>query len=170
MKLSSILPVTVASLAVAVPNPSAGNNLVARATLQQITNHLSFEAPISEFNKARDARNPPQLDWSSDGCSSSPDTPGGVNFLPSCQRHDFGYRNFKGQHRFTDQNKAKIDKKLHDDLYRICSIEAKNDETACHATAEVYYNTVKYVGKRDEHAEETKEEEGEGEEEASDAE
>ena len=30
-------------------------------------------------------------------------------FVAGCQRHDFGYRNFKAQDRFTDENKLAID-------------------------------------------------------------
>jgi Prokaryotic phospholipase A2 len=30
----------------------------------------------------------------------------------ACQRHDFGYRNFKAQNRFTAANKLRIDDKF----------------------------------------------------------
>jgi hypothetical protein len=33
----------------------------------------------------------------------------GYPFEPGCQRHDFGYRNYKAQGRFTDANKLRID-------------------------------------------------------------
>jgi len=33
------------------------------------------------------------LDWSNDGCSSSPDSIGGTSLLGPCARHDFSYRN-----------------------------------------------------------------------------
>jgi hypothetical protein len=62
------------------------------------TDHLLFSTTISAFEAARNAKNPPSLDWASDGCSSSPDNPFGFDFIEECHRHDFGYRNCKYMH------------------------------------------------------------------------
>lgn len=56
-------------------------------TAVQATDRLLFSSTMSQFLAARNARNPPSLDWSSDGCSSSPDNPFGFDFRNSCYRH-----------------------------------------------------------------------------------
>jgi hypothetical protein len=47
--------------------------------LEAETDRLLFSVSIEEFLAARDAQDPAGLDWSSDGCSSSPDDPFGVS-------------------------------------------------------------------------------------------
>jgi hypothetical protein len=99
MRFSILSTITIlASSVAAAPTPP----LVARETAAQATDRLLFTATLPTFLAARAAQNPSTLDWSSDGCSSSPDNPFGFNFENSCYRHDFGYRNFKAQSRFTD--------------------------------------------------------------------
>ena len=105
-----------------------------------------FTDTISQFTTARNARNPPSLDWSSDNCSDSPDNPLGFNFVPSCQRHDFGYRNYKKQSRFTAAAKAKIDSNFKKDLDNQCTKYNAVEEAACKGIAEVYYEAVKEFG------------------------
>jgi hypothetical protein len=70
------------SLALAAPS-----QLSARETLQQATDRLLFSTSITGFETARTARNPAGLDWTSDGCSDSPDNPFGFDFIFSCHRH-----------------------------------------------------------------------------------
>lgn len=98
MRFSLFTIGAVISSAIAAP----ANVLEVRETDVQATDRLVFSSTISQFVAARNANNPPSLDWSSDGCSSSPDNPLGFNFENSCLRHDFGYRNFKAQSRFSD--------------------------------------------------------------------
>jgi hypothetical protein len=74
----------------------------------------------------------------------SPDNPG-FNFLPSCYRHDFGYRNYKVQSRFTDAAKDRIDEKFRSDMYDECATEDAED--ACRAVANVYYWAVQTFGR-----------------------
>jgi len=62
------------------------------------TDRLLFSTTIAAFETARNAKNPASLDWTSDGCSSSPDNPFGFNFIEECHRHDFGYRNCTYMH------------------------------------------------------------------------
>lgn len=69
-----------------------------------------FSLSLEQFSRMRKARDPPSLDWSSDECSHAPDNPMGFRFGPACQRHDFGYRNYKKQGRFTGDAKISIDK------------------------------------------------------------
>ncbi|KAF2477757.1 uncharacterized protein BDR25DRAFT_330420 [Lindgomyces ingoldianus] len=115
MKLSIVSILGLTSLALTAP---LNKNLSPRAeTIQQATDRLLFSSTISQFEAARNAKDPSTLEWSSDGCSDSPDNPLGFNFLPSCHRHDFGYRNYKIQSRFTSSAKANIDNNFKSDLY-----------------------------------------------------
>ncbi|KAK2796797.1 hypothetical protein FQN51_009021 [Onygenales sp. PD_10] len=130
---------TLSSLALSAPS-----TLATRETEKKATDRLLFKASMKEFQAARKAKNPSSLDWSSDGCSKSPDHPG-FNFLPSCQRHDFGYRNYKDQKRFSKKNKNKIDKNFRDDLYNSCKKEdSKHDAKSCKEIADIYYWAVSH--------------------------
>jgi hypothetical protein len=107
-----------------------------------ITNDYVFSKTLSQFTQLR-AQQPysGRLDWSSDGCSYSPDNPFGFKFLPGCHRHDFGYRNFKKQGRFTEATRLQIDNKFKSDLYNICA-----GNWACNRTADLYYEAVRKFG------------------------
>jgi len=63
----------------------------------------------------------------------------------SCNRHDFGYRNFKKQSRF-EANKARIDSKFKDDMFNQC--ESERFKEACRATATIYSEAVKVFGRK----------------------
>lgn len=110
--------------------------------LQKTTDSYLFEYSLDEFTQTRSEQpHADQLDWSSDGCSYSPDSPFGYEFLESCDRHDFGYRNYKKQERFTEDNRLKIDDNFHDDMYSAC-----DGDRACEATADLYYQAVRQFG------------------------
>ena len=110
MKLSSLLFCVVSTAALVLPGGSdASVGLPKRESASTETDELLFSISLPSFVSRRDARDPPTLDWSSDGCSSSPDNPLGFPLVPACYRHDFGYRNYKQQSRFTDSNRLKID-------------------------------------------------------------
>ena len=115
------------------------------------TDNLIFSVSISAFQSARNAKSPACFDWSSDNCSSSPDRPAGFNFVPSCQRHDFGYRNTKKQGRFTAL-KPRIDTNFKNDMYNVCKQFTGLDSwkgVECRAIADIYYTAVKELGKRE---------------------
>nr|BAB70714.1 p15 [Helicosporium sp. HN1] len=123
--------------------------IASRATIEETTDTLLFSTPIAQFEAARNAQNPSTLDWSSDGCSSSPDDPFGFDFLSSCHRHDFGYRNYKKQNRFTAPNKARIDTNFKTDMYNQCNTESNIfTRAACKAVADIYYEAVKTFGSK----------------------
>lgn len=110
MKLSIILSVVPAVLAL----PTGGDEAVSkRQGLNAVTDQLLFTYTLPVFTTHRNALDPAGLDWSSDGCTSSPDNPFGFPFVPACHRHDFGYQNFRIQKRFTESGKAKIDNNFH---------------------------------------------------------
>ena len=61
---------------------------------------MTFGVDIGTFVSTRAAPFPGPYDWSSDGCSTPlpvglGDTGRSYNFRAACQRHDFGYRNFR---------------------------------------------------------------------------
>lgn len=119
-----------------------------RETDIQATDRLLFVEPIAAFLDARTQENPPSLDWSSDGCSDSPDHPIKFNFLPSCQRHDFGYRNYKKQNRFTNDSKARIDQNFKNDMHNECNKYSVLKREACKGVADFYYEAVKEFGSK----------------------
>lgn len=88
--------------------PTEGG-LEQRQSVNTLTDQILFSTTLPAFETRRNARNPPNLDWSSDGCTSSPDNPFGFPFVPACHRHDFGYNNYRIQGRFTQSGKLSID-------------------------------------------------------------
>ncbi|KAH7082418.1 prokaryotic phospholipase A2-domain-containing protein [Paraphoma chrysanthemicola] len=144
MKSSALITIlSLASLAISAPTALDTR----QSSLQTTTDNYLFSISISQFITNRNGKiGPAELDWSSDGCSSSPDNPFGFDFINSCYRHDFGYRNYKKQARFTDAAKARIDNNFKQDMLNQCKNE--NFEDACEATATVYYEAVKAFGKK----------------------
>lgn len=141
MKFSSAL-FLLPALTLALPT-----SLLRRQTdLEAITDTLLFSDSMAQFQAARNAQDPPELDWSSDGCSSSPDDPLGFDFLQSCERHDFGYRNYKAQGRF-DAGKASIDNNFKSDMYNQCASEGDLEEV-CDGVADLYYEAVVVFGSK----------------------
>ena len=110
--------------------------------LRAITDKYLFEISLDDFVSTRaEAPYADQLDWASDGCSHAPQKPLGHDFTHACQRHDFGYRNYKKQHRFTEKNRLKIDNKFRSDMYTVCGRNLQ-----CRAVADVYYLAVREFG------------------------
>jgi hypothetical protein len=109
---------------------------------QQLTDQYMYSTSLTQFQQLR-AEQPhgDLLDWSSDGCSNSPDNPFGFNLVKACYRHDFGYRNYKDQGRFTEANRLTIDNNFKDDMYEVC-----NGNWACNRFADTYYLAVRQFG------------------------
>ncbi|KAI9163090.1 hypothetical protein HJFPF1_04688 [Paramyrothecium foliicola] len=109
-----------------------------------VTDNLLFGITLPAFTARRNARNPPNLDWTSDGCTSSPDNPLNFPFVPACHRHDFGYHNYRAQSRFTVSNKKRIDDNFLADLRFQC--QSTSVVGVCNALAQVYYAAVRAFG------------------------
>lgn len=75
---------------------------------EEITDELLFDTTLDKFVTRRNKRDPKTLIWDSDGCTHAPDNPMGFPFEPACQRHDFGYRNYRAQNRLDKTAKKKI--------------------------------------------------------------
>ncbi|OLF10797.1 phospholipase [Actinophytocola xanthii] len=112
------------------------------AQLRAETDKYLFSTSLSGFQTLR-AQQPhaDQLNWSSDGCTSAPDNPFGFDFVRACHRHDFGYRNYRQQGRFTEANRLTIDNRFKSDMYSIC-----DGNWACNRFADVYYAAVRQFG------------------------
>lgn len=112
------------------------------AQLRSVTDQYLHSTSLGAFQTLR-SQQPyrDQLDWSSDGCSNSPDNPLGFNLVRACYRHDFGYRNYKRQGRFTESNRLRIDNRFKSDMYTVC-----NGNWACNRFADVYYLAVRQFG------------------------
>jgi hypothetical protein len=85
------------------------------------------------------------FNWTTDYCSSSPDNPFGFPFSKACQRHDFGYRNYKEIGTFS-ANKSRIDSAFYEDLKRVCNRYSGATKTSCNSTAWTYYQAVRAFG------------------------
>ncbi|KAK3403029.1 prokaryotic phospholipase A2-domain-containing protein [Sordaria brevicollis] len=146
LALTSLVPSAAWAWAGIGESASTGSSLFRRAeTIQQTTDRYLFSITLPQFHVYRNARNPANLDWSSDGCSYSPDNPLGFPFTPACDRHDFGYRNYKAQSRFTDANRLNIDANFKDDLYYQCDVNGHG--SVCRGLANVYYSAVRAFGR-----------------------
>lgn len=106
------------------------------------TDNYMFSQSLGSFQNLRAQRaHAPYLDWGSDGCSWSPDEPFGWEFIRACYRHDFGYRNYKKQGRFTESTRLTIDNKFKSDMYSICG-----SNWFCKRAADTYYAAVRQFG------------------------
>jgi Prokaryotic phospholipase A2 len=112
---------------------------------------LMFQDSISTFIAAKSAESPSCFTWKDDGCSCSPDDLGEYDFLPSCKRHDFGYRNSKDQGRFNAEMKERIDSNFKDDLYDMCNKFSGWESfkgVECRRIADIYVAFVRKLGKK----------------------
>ncbi|KAF1812836.1 secretory phospholipase A2 [Eremomyces bilateralis CBS 781.70] len=100
-----------------------------------------FTLTLSAFLLVRASQTPSCFDWTSNNCTVAPDNPFGYPFKHACQRHDFGYRNYKKLDVFTEPNRLRLDDKFKEDLYDICG-----DDAGCTGLADVYYGAVRVCG------------------------
>ena len=151
MHLTNIFTV-LATVSLTVAGPIALDSpepavLEARETAIQATDRLLFSTPMYIFLDKKRLRNPSYLIWSDDGCSFVPDQPNGFNFLTACQRHDFGYRNYKAQGRCGESRKLKIDLNFRQDMINICSVfSPESKKNQCLQNADNYYTGVRTLG------------------------
>ncbi|PKS05697.1 hypothetical protein jhhlp_007964 [Lomentospora prolificans] len=148
MKFNSLFLYAIPAAALVLPGNSADTSAVVtkRQDATTITDQYLFSITLPVFTQRRNARNPSTLDWTSDGCTSSPDNPLGFPYVPACNRHDFGYHNYRNQGRFTESNKLRIDNNFKTDLYYQCESVSSLTRGLCRALADVYYAAVRAFG------------------------
>ncbi|KUI71971.1 hypothetical protein VM1G_07753 [Cytospora mali] len=115
-----------------------------RDNIESITDEYLFKIDVPQFIAYRAAKEPSTVNWSSDGCTLSVDNPMGFNFEPACNRHDFGYTNYRDQHRFNEDTRALIDSKFLTDLKYQCTFEYV--VYLCDGLAMVYHAAVRAFG------------------------
>jgi len=170
MKTSSVILISLSTLALAIPKKWDTKSVFERASgevneivgeiipraaspcTNALTDELLFTDSMSTFTAARNAENPSCFVWSSDDCSKSPDHPDGYNFVPSCRRHDFGYRNMKKEGRLTEDMRKRVDDNLKSDLYNECKQYSGWESwkgVECRRIADIYYAFVRACGDGD---------------------
>jgi hypothetical protein len=105
------------------------------------TDKWLFSTPISTFLSALASKTPPYLFWPSPGakaCSWGHDHPWDFDFKYSCQRHDFGYKNYRDQNRFCEAGRKKIDDQFSRDLRSYCAGRKWWKRPLCYTTAAGY--------------------------------
>jgi len=108
----------------------------------------ALEADLDGFADLKDSEShDPRMDYSDDGCSvpvvgSSSDP---FHFRPSCERHDFGYRNAKRLGLF-DGYKQRIDSVFAKDLHDACEDVIFFARRQCRTAAASFYNAVRVAG------------------------
>ncbi|KHN94108.1 p15 like protein [Metarhizium album ARSEF 1941] len=137
---TAVVTATTASSASEPPSSIPGN-------ITAITDKLLFDTTLRDFIVLRENKTPRTVDWTSDGCTGTADNPFKFPFLPACQRHDFGYTNYRAQKRFTRSGKRRIDGQFRTDLYFQCQqVKARG---VCKALANIYYAGARLFGGRD---------------------
>ncbi|KAF8252947.1 hypothetical protein K440DRAFT_642966 [Wilcoxina mikolae CBS 423.85] len=97
---------------------------------EKTTDHLLFDISLDEFiAKKKELTGHSTLIFDSDGCTKVADVPLGFNFSASCQRHDFGYRNYEHQGRLDQENRSKINDNFKNDMYHVCDSENGTNTT-----------------------------------------
>lgn len=149
-------PLSPPSISETAPKPttttlnSASTAFPTCTNIECITDTLLFRIPLSDFLAHKASKQPPGLRWDDNGCSHAPDHPSGYNFLDSCKRHDFGYRNYQVQRRFSEPNRARIDQGLKTDLYNECNRSHPSGHgwkaAKCRRIADVYFVIVRALG------------------------
>jgi hypothetical protein len=112
--------------------------------------HIEFDLDIATFTRQRSSlrRLYPSLDWTTDGCSAPIVGSEGRSFIfrSACNRHDFGYRNFKALGLFDTSTRTLIDEQLYRDMNRACDSQRRTFKVRCIAWSEIFYTMVRAAG------------------------
>ncbi|CAI6085176.1 unnamed protein product [Clonostachys chloroleuca] len=136
MKLSTVF--AFAAGALAMPTSYSSEPLKNNETA--LVDCYIFNLTLPEFLAKREAKDPPSLNWTSDGCTTAPANPFNFDFTPGCQRHDFGYANYRKQGRFNIRGKKRVDEQLLVDLRNQCKkVSHVWSKLGCEGLAEAYF-------------------------------
>ena len=161
MAILANLVVAATTLLAASALPASGlpaHGLSATSMDPSVVEWMSFGVDIGTFVSTRAAPVPGPYDWASDGCSTPlpiglGDTGRSYNFRAACQRHDFGYRNFRlldaaGAHGqwWNETTRRRIDDQFLTDMLVSCAPRPWTQRTNCRAWARVYHRAVRVAG------------------------
>ena len=142
--VTSVLPAQLPPIVVTITQPNS-----ALSTIEAVR-HIEFDLDIVTFTRQRFAlrRQYPTLDWTTDGCSAPIVGSEGksFNFRSACDRHDFGYRNFKNLGLFDTSTRTLIDEQLHRDMNTYCDSQRRTFKVRCIAWSELFYTMVRAAG------------------------
>ena len=142
--VTSVLPAQLPPVALTSPQPHSVMSII------DAVRHIEFDLDITSFARQRFSlrRQYPTLDWTTDGCSAPIVGSEGrsFNFRTACDRHDFGYRNFKNLGIFDTSTRTLIDEQLHRDMNRSCDSQRRTFKVRCIAWSEVFYTMVRAAG------------------------
>jgi len=142
--VTSALPAQLPPVALAITQPNSALSDI------DTVRHIEFDLDIVTFTRQRFSlrRQYPALDWTTDGCSAPIVGSEGksFNFRSACDRHDFGYRNFKNLGLFDTTTRTLIDEQLHRDMNRACDSQRRTFKVRCIAWSEIFYTMVRAAG------------------------
>lgn len=161
--LAAFLMTSITETASAADMPTSAAPGMASIAAEVACARPSASTFVAEMNEAADlsmrafldrkaSRTPCYFDWSDDGCSMSPDSGSYYNFLKSCKRHDFGYRNSKraeswyGVNMWSYHNKAVTDTTFRKDMTDHCFSREESQTNSCLTRRTQYYNIVAGYG------------------------
>ena len=142
--VTSVLPAQLPPVALTSTQPHSVMSII------DAVRHIEFDLDITSFARQRFSlrRQYPTLDWTTDGCSAPIVGSEGrsFNFRTACDRHDFGYRNFKALGLFNTSIRTLIDEQFHRDMNRACDSQRRTLKVRCIAWSEVFYTMVRAAG------------------------
>ena len=142
--VTSVLPAQLPPIVGTITQPNSVLSTV------EAVRHIEFDLDIATFTRQRFLlrRQYPTLDWTSDGCSAPIVGSQGrsFNFRSACNRHDFGYRNFKNLGLFDTSTRTLIDEQLHRDMNTYCDSQRRTFKVRCIAWSEIFYTMVRAAG------------------------
>ncbi|KAK6080550.1 hypothetical protein SCUP234_05096 [Seiridium cupressi] len=168
MQFFSLIVALALSMGLSTAAPSVPPNDGPSCDVKCRVDQWLFKVPLSDFaaelkrEKKLDKSSWAGIDWlkgsknvKNDGCSvpanivkklkiDNKDKPGGFNFLPACNRHDFGYGNYRKEKRFTKSNRHKIDLNFEHDLFQnVCKKEKLLKQIKCELIATAYSSATR---------------------------
>ena len=142
--VTSVLPAQLPPIVGTITQPNSVLSTV------EAVRHIEFDLDIATFTRQRFLlrRQYPTLDWTSDGCSAPIVGSQGrsFNFRSACNRHDFGYRNFKNLGLFDTSTRTLIDEQLNRDMNTYCDSQRRTFKVRCIAWSEIFYTMVRAAG------------------------
>jgi hypothetical protein len=142
--VTSVLPAQLPPIVASITQPQPVLSAV------DAVRHIEFDLDIATFTRQRSSlrRLYPTLDWTTDGCSAPVVGSEGrsFNFRSACNRHDFGYRNFKNLGLFDTTTRTLIDEQLRRDMNTYCDSQRRTFKVRCIAWSEIFYTMVRAAG------------------------